>query len=164
MLTQRSTPPSIRALVCVGTIETPYTRAGSGSTLVLVAADAGARQSLIAALSRRFCVIAPDTPAPGDPSVAGASFSGWLRGFLDALGADRVTLVSDGRFGAAAIAFAVIDPDQVDSVVIVFHGTAELSDCRTAIPARIRRGNDLLLMWMNEVGELSDELIAAIGA
>src|SRR5687767_12606348 len=136
MLKQSSTRPPIRALVCVGTMETPYTRAGSGPTVVLVAADAEDRQSLTAALSRRFCVIAPDTPAPVDASAASTSFSGWLRGFLDALGADRVTLVSDGRFGAAAIAFAVIDPDQVESVVIVFHGAAELSDCRTAIPAR----------------------------
>jgi len=156
------TPQPIRALVCDGTAETPYTRAGCGSTLVLVAADAEVRQSLVAALSRRFCVIAPDTPVPSDPAVAGTTFSGWLSGFLDALGADRVTLVADGRFGAAVIAFAGIDPDRVESVVIVFRGAAEASEHRTAIAARIRRANDLLLLWLDEDATLSEDLIAEI--
>ena len=102
-------PIPIRAAVCHDMTETPYTRLGDGPTLVLVAADAEVRGSLMRALSRRFRVIAPELPDTFES--IGSTFATWLRGFLDALGTGRVTLVADDRFRAAAIAFAGIYED-----------------------------------------------------
>jgi hypothetical protein len=75
--------PVIRAVVHSGDSETTYLRSGSGSALVLVAAELDQRDVLemMTALSRDFLVL---LAAPALPDAA--SLSRWLREFLECLG------------------------------------------------------------------------------
>lgn len=104
----------ICASVCVGEQDTPYVRAGRGAPVVLleeVAAEQGT--PLVGALSAHFRVLAPRGVPTGD------GFSPWLRGFLDGLGVESVTLVVGSPFAADALRFAAEEPTSVRSVVLL---------------------------------------------
>ncbi len=115
-----------RAIVHAGDHATEYVRAGCGAPVLLLA-ERG-ESALLAPLSARFRVIAPDLPchAPahetGVPD-AGASpppFAAWLRDFLDGLGVARIDIVAAEPYGLRALSFCVTDRTRVGRVALLF--------------------------------------------
>jgi pimeloyl-ACP methyl ester carboxylesterase len=70
-------------------------------------------QEILDQLAGCFRVIIPES-LPDE-----ADLPDWLRTFLDGLGTDRVSLVVGGRFGIAALHFALLDTDSVERVVVL---------------------------------------------
>ncbi len=79
----------------------------------------------IAALSQHFRVIAPDNPLFGlssqtvIPSPIQDFTTAYLRGFLDALGLDRVMIAGLSAGGAAGMWFAVRHPERVSRLCVL---------------------------------------------
>ena len=114
-------PDAVRCCVVAGETDTPYTRAGRGEPVVILAADRDTAARLLTDLPRRFQAIAPDPRVHSD-------FSGWLRGFLDALGLPAASLIADSAFAPDAIYFALHEPDRVNRMAfIAANGQAFLS-------------------------------------
>ena len=121
-----------RAVVSDGPTETWYLRAGTGPAVLLLSADAGAREALLRALAAQGRVTAPEPPSwlvdgrapPGAETVAT-----WLRGFLDGTGITPAAIVADPSFATAAHDLALAEDHPV-SVLVVSNGSLD--------PARVR--------------------------
>lgn len=99
-------PPVIRAVVHARDIETAYLRTGSGSVVVLVAADLDRPdvQETVTALSREFLVLAA---APALHDIG--SLNRWLREFLECLG------VTDAHLVLHRSASAILSGDSINA-------------------------------------------------
>jgi pimeloyl-ACP methyl ester carboxylesterase len=106
---------------------TAYIRHGQGPPVVLLHGYAGAIwnwERQIEPLGRRFTLFIPDLIGQGlsdKPRVAytPAFYVEWLRGFLDAVGIGRATLVGHSMGGGLALGLSLADPDRVDRLVLI---------------------------------------------
>lgn len=123
--------PEIGKTVAANGIATNYLEAGSGEPVVFVhgsgpgvTAYANWRLTL-PALADRFHCYAPDmvgfgfTERPHGYSYTLRNWVDQLRGFLDALGLDRVSLVGNSFGGAVALRLAVTEPERVNRLVLM---------------------------------------------
>ncbi|MCS6802192.1 MAG: alpha/beta hydrolase [Chloroflexota bacterium] len=104
-----------------------YRRAGDGPPLVMIHASPGSSWSLeplIARLSERYTVIAPDTPGYGESSPLEAEeptigdFAEALAETLDALGVSRCNLFGSHTGTKIALEFAIRYPHRVRRLVL----------------------------------------------
>jgi pimeloyl-ACP methyl ester carboxylesterase len=111
----------VRAFVHAGGATTEYLRAGHGAPVVLLV-EPGSSDVLVGRLARDFRVVAPEVPAPpetaADPSGR-LAFCRWLRAFCDGLGIERCGLVAGAAYGAAALAFALLEEERVERLVLL---------------------------------------------
>lgn len=123
--------PPTRAAVDVGTVTTHYLRGGTGDLVVLLG-DPSERPDLdplFGALAASYRVVAPELTRPGTATGAPElSFSTWLRGFLDGLGASEASVVARDASALAALAFALADADRVRKLVLCFRDAADPLD------------------------------------
>ncbi len=105
---------------------TRFLHAGQGPPMVLLHADGENRLDwrwVVDGLATRYEVFAPDLPgfdgAGRPPDCSPAYFEGFVRGFLDALDLDRVTLVGNSLGGVAALRVALRDEDRVAALCLV---------------------------------------------
>jgi pimeloyl-ACP methyl ester carboxylesterase len=103
-----------------------YVRRGAGPPLVLVhgiASSVYTWAAVIPALAESHDVIALDLPGFGGSAIpshlSGDAYPRVLGGFLDALGLGQVALVGHSLGGAVAAAFAAVQPDRVERLVLV---------------------------------------------
>lgn len=139
-----------RCTVSDGVTDTPYRRAGRGApVVVLAAAESRAEGALLATLPHEFRLILPDVPvlpvAARDESLA---FPGWLRGFLDGLGLGGVAIVAEERFGAAALGFALLEPERVERLVFLLDGVMEVSHLGAVADSLRTSGVPVLVSWL----------------
>jgi pimeloyl-ACP methyl ester carboxylesterase len=118
----RSCAPAttVRAVVHAAGAATPYTRSGHGATVVLLVGPERA-DLLSRRLAARHRVLVPEVPAlrPVEADAAGRlAFCLWLRSFLDGLGVDRAAVVAGGGQARAALAFALLEEDRVERLVL----------------------------------------------
>lgn len=107
---------SVHAEVRVGDSVTKYLRAGTGRPVLLLGrfdAPYAAWPGLTAELAANFRLVAPQLPAGRD------DFAAWVRAFLDGLGLLRVSIVATDEVGVAAIAFALLENERVDRLVLL---------------------------------------------
>lgn len=139
-----------RAVLRAGQVETHYSRAGSGpSVLLLVARHPEVEESpLFATLATTFKVIAPHPPARVQAAARGG-VGAWLRDVIDGLGLHRPALVAEQGFAEAALEFAGTDPERLGRIVV----------CRARPGAaaepglerhRLPTGHPLLVLWTDE--------------
>lgn len=121
--------PEIGDTVHAAGVRTNYLEAGSGEPVVFVhgsgpgvSAYANWRLTL-PELAGHFRVLAPDMAGFGFTEKTGRyGMDAWveqLRGFLDALGLPRASLVGNSFGGGLAVRFAVEHPDRVDRLVLM---------------------------------------------
>ena len=149
---EQSQASLICATVCVGVAETRYTRAGSGDPVVILAEASGLRPVLMAPLSRQFRVMAPELCEPAQTSAEDEELSivDRVTGFVDCLGLSEVSLVADERFGAAAIALALAEPERVRSVAVLLMGSRDAAPADRVLRTSLRMTReDLLLLWLD---------------
>lgn len=104
-----------------------YVQHGQGPPVVLLHGYAGAIwnwEHQIEPLGRRFTLFIPDVIGQGlsgKPRVAytPAFYTGWLRGFLDAVGVGRAAIVGHSMGGGLALGLALTDPALVDRLVLI---------------------------------------------
>jgi pimeloyl-ACP methyl ester carboxylesterase len=107
-----------------------YVKAGSGPALLLLhglGCDHTTWLPVVAALSRRFTVIAPDLLGHGrsdkpraDYSVGG--YANGMRDLLTVLGIDKVTVVGHSFGGGVAMQFAYQFPERTERLILVAPG------------------------------------------
>jgi pimeloyl-ACP methyl ester carboxylesterase len=124
-----------------------YHRAGAGRPILILRSALEAQPfwaELDAALTSAFRVLTPDVPA------AEVDVAAWMRGFLEGVGLDRVTIIAEGSLCIAALEMALLNSDQVQRLVLVpaghtsetgLDGTLATSLAGVAVPLLvIRRG------------------------
>lgn len=119
--------PGESAFVMVNGIKTHYLVAGDGPPVLLIhglGASVVTWRDNVEPLSQRFRVYAIDLPGHGDTDKPDIDYTletmlDYLRGFLDALGLGRVSLVGSSAAGAVAFYMALNHPDRVDKLVLV---------------------------------------------
>lgn len=122
-MTGANFPPAsaVRAFLHAGGVTTEYRRAGRGATAVLLV-EPEWTETLLSRLAAAFRVLVPEVPAPRptdtDPSGR-LAFCLWLRAFFDGLGVERASLVAGAAHGAGALAFALLEEDLVDRLVLL---------------------------------------------
>jgi pimeloyl-ACP methyl ester carboxylesterase len=107
-----------------------YVRAGSGPVVLLLhglGCDHTTWLPVIAALSRRYTVIAPDLLGHGrsDKPRADYSLGGYANGMRDLLtmlGIDKVTVVGHSFGGGVAMQFAYQFPERTERLILVASG------------------------------------------
>jgi pimeloyl-ACP methyl ester carboxylesterase len=132
----RPSDQPVRAFVHAGGATTAYLRAGHGAPVVLLV-EPGSSDVLVGRLARDFRVVAPEVPAPPEtapPETAPPettppdtvadpagrlAFCRWLRAFCDGLGIERCGLVAGAAYGAAALAFALLEEERVERLVLL---------------------------------------------
>jgi pimeloyl-ACP methyl ester carboxylesterase len=107
-----------------------YVRTGSGPVLLLLhglGCDHTTWSPVIAALSRRYTVIAPDLLGHGlsakpraDYSLGG--YANGMRDLLTVLGVDKVTVVGHSFGGGVAMQFAYQFPERTERMILVAPG------------------------------------------
>jgi len=102
--------------------ETHYLRAGRGAPVLLLA-EATAASALIGGLPRNFRSIAPKLPGPVE--TVAANFNPWIRGFLDALGIPKVSVIVGPCLSAQTLSFALLEPERVDKLVFLVGGCGD---------------------------------------
>lgn len=121
-----STPPpapasQVRAFVHTAGARTRYVRSGRGAPAILLTEPAWT-EPLLRRLAEGFCVFAPELPvartAATDP-LGRVAFCRWLCSFFDGLGVERAALVAGSGHAAAALAFALLEEDRVERLVLV---------------------------------------------
>ena len=129
--TPTSTNPEIAHTIDVNGIATNYHDLGTGEPVVLIhgsgpGVTAWANWRLtMPELSKRFRVLAPDIPGFGyteRPDGARYDLKSWtehLKGFLDALGLERVHVVGNSFGGALALSLTTSYPERVDKLVLM---------------------------------------------
>ena len=96
---------------------TQYLRSGRGPSVLLLSGDEQISGALIAELPKRYRLIVPDVP----PSLAATAsgFHTWLRGFLDALGINRASIVTGPCFAAQVLGFGLVEPERIERLVFL---------------------------------------------
>jgi pimeloyl-ACP methyl ester carboxylesterase len=98
-----------------------YRRAGTGRPLLLLRSSLEPHPlwaELDDALVGAFRVLTPDVP------TAGVDVAVWMRGFLEGVGLERVTVIADDSLCIAALEMVLLNADQVERMVLVPAGTA----------------------------------------
>jgi pimeloyl-ACP methyl ester carboxylesterase len=90
---------------------------------VLLLAEPAAASALIGGLPRHFRSIAPKLPAPVE--TIAANFNPWIRGFLDALGIPRVSVIVGPGLSAQTLGFAMLEPERVHKLVFLVGGCGD---------------------------------------
>jgi pimeloyl-ACP methyl ester carboxylesterase len=121
--------PEVRYLTIHGH-RRAYVKAGRGPAVLLLhglGCDHTTWKPIIAALSRRYTVIAPDLLGHGksdkpraDYSVAG--YANGMRDLLTVLGIDKVTVVGHSFGGGIAMQFAYQFPERTERMILVAPG------------------------------------------
>ncbi|HEX2165182.1 MAG TPA: hypothetical protein VHM02_14655 [Thermoanaerobaculia bacterium] len=129
--TPRALPSdSIRAVVHAAGVATPYLRTGRGAPVVLVAGQEWTRL-LLPLLAGGRSVLAPEVPAlptsATDPSGR-VAFCRWLRAVFEGLGLERPALVAAGGAVTAALAFALLEEDRLERLVLLAAAAEEADD------------------------------------
>lgn len=125
MTVNRFIPERLYGVVDAGSASTPYVRAGSGSTVVLLLARAldvdATGSALFAELSTCYRVIALQLPAIPTSTCAGErnEIASWLRDALDGLGIDRANLVMDDELVCSTLSFTVADSARIAAIVLL---------------------------------------------
>lgn len=104
-----------------------YIRYGSGPPVVFLHGYAGAIwnwEHQIEALGRRFTLFIPDLIGQGlsdKPRLAyrPAFYIEWLRGFLDAVGAQHAAIIGHSMGAGLALGLALTHPDRVDRLILI---------------------------------------------
>ena len=107
-----------------------YTRAGSGSVVLLIHGIAGRKENwdaVVPRLAERHTVIAPDLPGHGASGSSSGDYSvgalaATLRDLLLSLGFERATLVGHSLGGGVAMQFAYLFPEHTERLVLVSAG------------------------------------------
>jgi pimeloyl-ACP methyl ester carboxylesterase len=127
------------ARVVAGDIDICYYAVGRGAPVVLLVANRQVLSDLLDRLPRHLRVIAPTgipveivATAPADELAAA-----WLRGFLDTLGLECVTLAADTSLASAALAYALAEPDRVTRLIFLRSAAREPNASATAIAAEL---------------------------
>jgi hypothetical protein len=113
----------IRAVVIHGATATPYSRAGSGSPLVMLVDDEALAAALFRGLVDCFRVIAPEPPphlASADARTGSAS-AVWLTGFVEGLGLDRFSVVADWWWREGLLGLASSAPERIAGTVYLLN-------------------------------------------
>ena len=124
-----------------------YRRAGAGRPILFLRSATDEQPfwaELDAALTSAFRVLTPDVPA------AEVDVAAWMRGFLEGVGLDRVTVIAEGSLCMAALEMALLNVDQIERLVLVpaghssetgLDGTLATSLAGVAVPLLVvRRG------------------------
>jgi len=106
---------------------TAYIRHGNGPPVVLLHGYAGAIwnwEHQIETLGRRFTLLIPDLIGQGlsdKPRLAYTPplYIEWLRGFLDAVGVGRATIIGHSMGAGLALSLALTHPDRVDRLILI---------------------------------------------
>lgn len=106
---------------------TAYIRHGQGPPVVLLHGYAGAIwnwERQIEPLGRRFTLFIPDLIGQGLSDKPRAAYRPsfyieWLRGFLDAVGVERASVVGHSMGAGLALALALTHPNCVDRLVLI---------------------------------------------
>lgn len=154
-------PTLVHASVCACGTTTNYRRAGAGNLVVLLGARflAPTAQPIIEALAARYRVIIPDLPLPmPDDRAPAAAVSGWLRSFLDGLGATELSIVASDDVALAALAFALSDEGRVRRLVLLVH---ELSDPVVRATPLVESECELLIVRESADGNHLSEFLRA---
>lgn len=125
-----SLPPFDRfapQFITVNNHRTAYIRHGEGPPLVLLHGYAGSIwnwERQIETLGRRFTLFIPDLIGQGlsdKPRVdyTPAFHADWLRGFLDAVGIKRASLIGHSMGAGLALILALTEPDRVGRLVLI---------------------------------------------
>jgi pimeloyl-ACP methyl ester carboxylesterase len=133
-------------------------------------------------LATRYRVIAPDLPGFGGseplPEVTFTTLIGWLGGFLDAVGARRVTLIGNSFGGLLARLFAAAYPERLRALILVNGGTLpqNISLLRMLVGLPIAKGiitgmvireftaSDNLKQMIHEQSVLTDDFLQRVQA
>jgi 2-hydroxymuconate-semialdehyde hydrolase len=110
-----------------GGVRTFYLSAGSGPPLVMLHGAGGGGvlwAPVVDSLRRHFRIIIPDVVGYGESDKPHGPydrlfFAGWLRGFMDAMGLNKASLVGNSQGGAIAVQFAMDNPARVSNLVLV---------------------------------------------
>jgi len=110
-----------------GGVRTFYLSAGSGPPLVMLHGAGGGGvlwAPVVDALRKQFSLIIPDVVGYGESDKPDGRydrrfFTGWLRGFMDAMGLNQASLVGNSQGGAIALQFALDNPDRASHLVLV---------------------------------------------
>jgi pimeloyl-ACP methyl ester carboxylesterase len=114
--------------VATPTARVAYRRFGSGPALVLVHGfplSGFTWRKVLPALAERYTCYAPDVPGMGETEWTDAtdfSFPGQgrtLKGFVDALGIDRYSVLAHDTGGTFARYMALEDPKRVDKLMLI---------------------------------------------
>ena len=126
-------------------LRTHYLECGLGDPVVMIHGGnsfAASWAPLISPLSRSFHLYLPDRPGCGltdKVNYRGVPFRqhsvAFLKGFLDAVGVERVSLVGNSMGGYFAFAFALAYPARVSKIAII--GAAPLINDAMPIPHRV---------------------------
>jgi pimeloyl-ACP methyl ester carboxylesterase len=124
-----------------------YRRAGAGRPILVLRSSLEPEPlwpELDEALVGAFRVLTPDVPC------AGVDVAAWMRGFLEGVGLDRVTVIAEDLHCIAALEMALLNGDQVERMVLVpagqsnetgLDGTLATSLAGVAVPLLVvRRG------------------------
>ena|SRR5215213_9078261 len=93
-----------------------YRRAGTGRPILILRASHEVEPlwaELDEALVNAFRVLTPDVPR------AEVDVAAWMRGFLEGVGLDRVTLIAEDSLCIAALEMALLNVDQVERMVLI---------------------------------------------
>ena len=104
------------AEVRVGEHVTRYVRRGTGSSVVVVGADAQASpvwSPLVDQLVASHRVVVPQPPAPG------ADIGAWLRGFIEGIGLTAIVLIAGGAAATASLDLAASDDFTIRRLVLL---------------------------------------------
>lgn len=124
-MSESTSPPApasqVRAFVHTAGATTRYVRSGRGAPAILLTEPAWTGP-LLRRLGEGFCVFAPEVPAARtaatDP-LGRLAFCRWLCSFFDGLGVERAALVAGSRHAAGTLAFALLEEDRVERIVMV---------------------------------------------
>ena len=135
-----------RAEVLAGSIQTPYERWGQGPPLLLLRGDAEASvpEEVLRRLGESYTVVVPEGRPWASTELSGA-FSNWLRNFLDGLGLDQVSIIAARPEGVPALAFAQMEPDRVNTIVLTTGAGSTLREETILFPDRLERSRVRLL-------------------
>lgn len=122
---------SFRAAVRAGANVTEYTRAGAGRPVLLLlrreGSDPAYPTEIMTAISSQFRVVAPERIPDG------SEFGNWLSSFLDGLGLDAISIVTEDEFGVPVFGFALLEPARVHRVVVLSKTSPETEATGAAV-------------------------------
>ena len=153
-----------------------FQQAGRGKPVLLLSAgqDSGTEARLATALAGRFRVVLPSMGMPngttngnGQSNAASVAFpvGETLELFLDTLGFARVTLVATPPYASAALAYALLDAERVERLVIFIDDRLRNGSSQPLISDRLSEAGIPLaaLAWPDsQPQELRESCVAAI--
>lgn len=149
------TQSRVEAVLQTGVTETPYFRAGKGSPVLLLFAEAledSLGAELFERISERFRVLAPVPPAgvgarrTSEIGSVAIPVSKWLRDLIDGLGLVRPSVVVDEALAGALLGFFLMDRERVGRVVVVFRDHADPASPTCPLESGLAHSDQRLLV------------------